>query len=1066
MAGQLRKEDIIQQQEIQEALAAIAKSVEPVISGFKKVADEGERLSKSVGGSDSLKNLINLSKQASKNTQQLSAAEKESIRIKKQLATTTARLNALRTEQGQRLIEEKVRLQEATRAARENAKEKMGLTQRTRGLTGAFKNLIKSIGFYAAALFGLNNIIRFFTRDLLKLTTRLDSLDFSMRTVIKTQDELAQTQLFLSDTALNYGQDILVLTERYVKFRAATQQANMSVGDTQKIFNSAAKAASVLGLRADEVNGVFLALEQMISKGKVTTEELRRQLGERLPGAFGIMADAIGVPIRELDRMLKAGEVLSAEALPKFAEALEKAYGIESVKKVNTLAAAQGRLRTSWVQFVDALNSSNVYISVIDYLNDRFANMAMLIGDGSRDLLLFSQMTGRAGVAVRTFTDTLDNFSFESLNEESKQFWTEWLDRAGFTTKQALNLWEQYYEKRRLMESEETQAITPFDIDTYKKQIDSAKKEYEDFTQIQNSSFRGVFLENASFMADATDTYKKYIGEQIKVINEKITTSEAALKKEEALTQIANYNLISAQKRGSQQEIDIARNKYQQQSKMTELALSNYQGYVDARMLLESELSGLTEDNDSFKKMQEQQKAELESLKIRQQEELRLQAKTLEDKYESETDYQNAIKSIEEANRQEQLNLQIEQQNKLLGSVKKGTMEEAKILADREKLYADLEQEITDSQMAERERGLKRFEEIMRDEKRAKEESAQEILSAAEEATHEEYLVKLKAAKDEIKNSKGNAAEIKRIDDQLTADLIANEIKILEAAIAAMDAETNAFEQASERLRRLKEQQAEEEIDRESEVEELKQDFREKTFEVGGQLLMEGFNLAGSIYDAQMQKAKQLYDLEIAMAGNSVERRIMAERKYEREKAKIMRRQAIAEKAQAALGIALNTAQAIISIWAQVPKFDFGVSAGVLTAMVTALGALQLGTVLATPIPEFAEGVENNPFDTFIAGEEGEELIFKKDGTAILTPDRPTLFSDKSFIGSDILPHDETQKWLANYAVRQSYDMIDMSDTNKYLKRIADNTGGRKREVFERNGHVYMKRGYITSRIT
>ena len=94
----------------------------------------------------------------------------------------------------------------------------------------------------------------------------------------------------------------------------------------------------------------------------------------------------------------------------------------------------------------------------------------------------------------------------------------------------------------------------------------------------------------------------------------------------------------------------------------------------------------------------------------------------------------------------------------------------------------------------------------------------------------------------------------------------------------------------------------------------------------------------------------------------------------------------------------------------------------------------------------------------------GSELIFKDDGTAILTPDSPTLFSDKSFIGSTILPHDQTQKWLANYAVSQTYDIIDMSDTNKYLKNIANNTKNRK-EIFERNGKTYMRRGNITTQI-
>lgn len=55
--------------------------------------------------------------------------------------------------------------------------------------------------------------------------------------------------------------------------------------------------------------------------------------------------------------------------------------------------------------------------------------------------------------------------------------------------------------------------------------------------------------------------------------------------------------------------------------------------------------------------------------------------------------------------------------------------------------------------------------------------------------------------------------------------------------------------------------------------------------------------------------------------------------------------------------IIANTAQAIMSIWAQVPKFDFGATAGILTGVVSALGALQVATVLSTPLPE-APGYE------------------------------------------------------------------------------------------------------------
>ena len=56
--------------------------------------------------------------------------------------------------------------------------------------------------------------------------------------------------------------------------------------------------------------------------------------------------------------------------------------------------------------------------------------------------------------------------------------------------KQALRIWEQYYEQRRLMEKEESSGITPFDAETYKKQLDAAKNEFENFSKIQSDSFK------------------------------------------------------------------------------------------------------------------------------------------------------------------------------------------------------------------------------------------------------------------------------------------------------------------------------------------------------------------------------------------------------------------------------------------------------------------------------------------------------------------------------------------------------------------------------------------------
>ena len=61
-------------------------------------------------------------------------------------------------------------------------------------------------------------------------------------------------------------------------------------------------------MSADDSNGVMLALSQMMSKGKVSSEELRLQMGERLPVALQAMAKAAGVSISGLDKLMKEGK--------------------------------------------------------------------------------------------------------------------------------------------------------------------------------------------------------------------------------------------------------------------------------------------------------------------------------------------------------------------------------------------------------------------------------------------------------------------------------------------------------------------------------------------------------------------------------------------------------------------------------------------------------------------------------------------------------------------------------------------------------------------------------------
>ncbi|WP_185284960.1 tape measure protein [Elizabethkingia anophelis] len=120
---------------------------------------------------------------------------------------------------------------------------------------------------------------------------------------------------------------------------------------TRDIFEAVGIAATVMNLSAEQSEGAFLALSQMASKGKVQAEELRGQLGERIPGALNIAARAMGVTQAQLNDMLDKGEVYATDFLPKFAKELKATFEDGLPKAMNSMQSAINRQENALTQF-------------------------------------------------------------------------------------------------------------------------------------------------------------------------------------------------------------------------------------------------------------------------------------------------------------------------------------------------------------------------------------------------------------------------------------------------------------------------------------------------------------------------------------------------------------------------------------------------------------------------------------------------------------------------------------------------------------------------------------------
>jgi len=151
------------------------------------------------------------------------------------------------------------------------------------------------------------------------------------------------------------GLSFKTLAGTFGSFTAAATAANVPLEQQKALFGAVAKAAQSLGLSNDEINGSLLALQQVASKGTVQMEELRGQLGERLPIAFSATARGLGVTQQQLIKLVESGKLTSAEFFPALTKGLNEltagASGLPTAaQNFQKLANAWDQLQTSFGQ--------------------------------------------------------------------------------------------------------------------------------------------------------------------------------------------------------------------------------------------------------------------------------------------------------------------------------------------------------------------------------------------------------------------------------------------------------------------------------------------------------------------------------------------------------------------------------------------------------------------------------------------------------------------------------------------------------------------------------------------
>jgi hypothetical protein len=248
------------------------------------------------------------------------------------------------------------------------------------------------------------------------------------------------------------------------------------------------------------------------------------------------------------------------------------------------------------------------------------------------------------------------------------------------------------------------------------------------------------------------------------------------------------------------------------------------------------------------------------------------------------------------------------------------------------------------------------------------------------------------------------------------------------------------------------------------------------TFQAVGDVFQDVMNMmmeaSNRRFEAEKQQLEEQTKIAIAFAGDSDTARAEIERQAEARRKEIAAREFKAKKQQAIFNIAIDTAQAIISIWAQVPKVDFGISAGLLSAFVGALGLAQIAMVQSQQPPAYKMGTDNHIGGAMLvndgAGSNYKETIQTPDGKIYQPKERNVIMNAPK--GTKVFTHDQWQRNLDNILTSNSINysqpnvVVNSGMSDEQVDRIVNTIANKQEAILSidkngwntsvRNGHT------------
>lgn len=194
--------------------------------------------------------------------------------------------------------------------------------------------------------------------------------------------------------------------------------------------------------------------------------------------------------------------------------------------------------------------------------------------------------------------------------------------------------------------------------------------------------------------------------------------------------------------------------------------------------------------------------------------------------------------------------------------------------------------------------------------------------------------------------------------------------------------------------------------------------------------------------DAEQERIQELVDSNVITEEEGEARKQAAEaetaaknKKFEEEKAALQMKAAKFKKASDLAQATISTSLAIVTA---LHSASFPLNL-VFAAMAATMGALQIATIAAQPLPKYAKGTDSHPGGLAVVGDGGRPEVVRVGDMTWLTPDKPTLVDLPQ--GAEVVP--SIERFIAeNTAASVPTDGINTIVVNDYSELKASNERG------------------------